>query len=83
MSERKCKAVLHGGVGHRKSTPHKSGNKVKRKTMFASFYGIVATNVFRKTVFCRRLSRMKVCIADGTLNTKLVVKHRHLTFLGS
>ena len=29
----KCTTVLHGGVCHRTSTPHKSGNKRKRKKM--------------------------------------------------
>ena len=27
----KCTTVLHGGVCHRTSTPHKSGNKMKEK----------------------------------------------------
>ena len=27
----KCTPVLHGGVCHRTSTPHKSGNKIKEK----------------------------------------------------
>ena len=26
-----CTTVLHGGVCHRTSTPHKSGNKMKEK----------------------------------------------------
>ena len=26
-----CTTVLHGGVSHRTSTPHKSGNKMKEK----------------------------------------------------
>ena len=26
-----CTTVLHGGVCHRTSTPHKSGNKIKEK----------------------------------------------------
>ena len=26
-----CTTVLHGGVCHRTSTPHKSGNKMKKK----------------------------------------------------
>ena len=26
-----CTTVLHGGVCHRTSTPHKSGNKIKKK----------------------------------------------------
>ena len=29
----KCTTVLHGGVCHRTSTPHKSGNKVKKKKL--------------------------------------------------
>ena len=28
---RKCTTVLHGGVCHRTSMPHKCGNKTKRK----------------------------------------------------
>ena len=28
---KKCTTVLHGGVCHRTSTPHKSENKMKRK----------------------------------------------------
>ena len=31
LSVRKCTTVLHGGVCHCTSTPHKSGNKMKRK----------------------------------------------------
>ena len=27
----KCTTVLHGGVRHRSSTPHESGNKTKKK----------------------------------------------------
>ena len=27
----KCTTVLHGGVRHRTSTPHKSGNKIEEK----------------------------------------------------
>ena len=27
----KCTTVLHGGVCYRTSTPHKSGNKMKKK----------------------------------------------------
>ena len=27
----KCTTVLHGGVCHRTSTPHKSGNKMREK----------------------------------------------------
>ena len=27
----KCTTVLHGGVCHRTSTPHKSGNKMKER----------------------------------------------------
>ena len=30
-----CTAVLHGGVCHRTSTPHKSGNKMKEKKKVA------------------------------------------------
>ena len=26
-----CRTVLHGGVRHRTSTPHESGNKMKKK----------------------------------------------------
>ena len=29
-----CTTVLHGGVCHRTSTPHKSGNKMKEKTLY-------------------------------------------------
>ena len=34
-----CMTVLHGGVCHRTSTPHKSGNKMqeKKKQMIDSF----------------------------------------------
>ena len=38
----KCTTVLHGGVWHRTSTPHKSGDKMKKKKL--SF--IVACNIF-------------------------------------
>ena len=31
LSGRKCTTVLHGGVCHRTSTTHKSGNKMKKK----------------------------------------------------
>ena len=33
LSGRKCMTVLHGGVCHRTSTPHKSGNMIKRKNL--------------------------------------------------
>ena len=29
----KCTTVLHGGVCHRTSTPHKSGDKMKRNLL--------------------------------------------------
>ena len=32
LSLMKSTAVLHGGVCHRTSSPHKSGNKMERKT---------------------------------------------------
>ena len=31
LSADKCTTVLHGGVCHHTSTPHKSGNKTKEK----------------------------------------------------
>ena len=31
LSGRKCTTMLHGGICHRTSTPHKSGNKKKEK----------------------------------------------------
>ena len=35
----KCTTVLHGGVCHRTSTPHKSENKVNKKKRRQVFYG--------------------------------------------
>ena len=35
----KCTTVLHGGVCHRTSTPHKSRNKMKRKKKMPSASG--------------------------------------------
>ena len=31
IKEKRLSTVLHGGVCHRTSTPHKSGNKIKEK----------------------------------------------------
>ena len=32
-----CTTVLHGGVCHRTSTPHKNGNKMKKKKKKGNF----------------------------------------------
>ena len=32
-----CMTMLHGGVCHRTSTPHKSGNEMKEKKKIADF----------------------------------------------
>ena len=43
-----CTTVLHGGVCHRASTPHKSGIKMKEKQgaiNFNSFSGVFLENL--------------------------------------
>ena len=45
-----CTTVLHGGVCHRTSTPHKSGNKMKeKKKIFLNFIEIAHTDDFPST----------------------------------
>ena len=45
-SGRKCTTELHGRVYRRISTPHKSGNKMKRKIMKKIPYYIARNQIF-------------------------------------
>ena len=48
---RKCTTVLHGGVCHHTSTPHKSGNKMKEKKYNNYIIGI-PVSVMHSNEFC-------------------------------
>ena len=76
----KCTTVLHGGVCHRTSTPHKSGNKMMRKKNFGGI------GVNQSTCTGQRLSRsmfrlsLKLC--DGkrcgiVINFEMDVQHNN------
>ena len=50
-----CITVLHGGVCHRTSTPHKSENKMKEKKIFTIFiyHSWVEKNIGSCTKTCK------------------------------
>ena len=52
--------MLHGGVCHRTSNPHKSGNKMKMKKMKASVMEYIVHIV---SMFCLKLKiTIKACV---------------------
>ena len=63
---RKCTTVLHGGVCHRTSTPHKSGNKMKRKKKEAEFGKRMISVRYRATFDVIATTIMTHCLLDVT-----------------
>ena len=48
-----CTTVLHGGVCHRTSTPHKSGNKMKEKKIrFNHYLRLEPTIIIMRNNYC-------------------------------
>ena len=60
-----CMTELHGGVCHRTSTPHKSGNKMKEKKQIYTINEIYAFLVFSHSSKLRHANGCKLnCSMD-------------------
>ena len=47
-----CMTELHGGVCHRTSTPHKSGNKMKEKKKKTQLLRVLCSEESMRHYFC-------------------------------
>ena len=65
-----CTVVLHGGICHRTSTPHKSGNKVKEKK-----YRLLSILVHGRLVKGCQISHQSVMHIYTETNSFVFISH--------
>ena len=68
-----CTTVLHGGVCHRTSTPHKSGNKLKKKKMEGSRQSSDGGQL--SNMISKKEEDLGVAIASCAKNIQLITHH--------
>ena len=66
---------LHGGVYHQTSTPHKSGNKMKRKKSMEMTMIKWTCGVFLRKIVQHRTAKKNGCGGNENVNIEVIRTH--------